>query len=117
MVPKCRLTALESEPVPEGDTIAWAAMRIRPVLEGQVPEEVRTPQRRHAMDHWPERLAGRAVTGVRTHGKHLFLRFEGGLALHSHLGMVGVWGVYRGGRRWGLDRPGGRRSGSSSHPG
>ena len=31
--------------MPEGDTIAYAARRIRPVLEGQVPEEIRTPTR------------------------------------------------------------------------
>ena len=87
--------------MPEGDTIAYAANRMRPVLEGRVPDSVEAPQRRHAFDRWPERLAGRAVTSVDTHGKHLFVRFEGGLALHSHLGMRGIWGVYRDGRRWG----------------
>jgi endonuclease VIII len=86
--------------VPEGDTIAYAAARIRPVLEGRVPDEIRTPQRRHALDRWPERLGGRAVSRVDTHGKHLFLRFEGELAIHSHLGMSGMWGVYEPGRRW-----------------
>jgi endonuclease-8 len=87
--------------MPEGDTIAYAANRIRPVLEGRVPDEIETPQRRHALDRWPSRLEGRAVTRVDTHGKHLFLRFEGDLVLHSHLGMTGVWGVYAPGRRWG----------------
>ncbi|MBV9423757.1 MAG: Fpg/Nei family DNA glycosylase [Solirubrobacterales bacterium] len=90
--------------MPEGDTIAYAANRMRPVLEGQVPDAIETPQRRHAMDRWPERLSGRAVTAVDTHGKHLFLRFEGDLVLHSHLGMSGVWGVYGPGRRWGRSR-------------
>ena len=84
--------------MPEGDTIAYAANRIRPVLVGRVPDEVRTPQPRHALDRWAERLAGRAVTSVDTHGKHLFIRFEGELSLHSHLGMTGAWRVYRGGR-------------------
>jgi endonuclease-8 len=87
--------------VPEGDTIAYAANRIRPLLAGRVPDEIRTPQRRHALDRWPERLGGRAVAGVDTHGKHLFLRFAGDLVLHSHLGMSGMWGVYGNGRRWG----------------
>jgi endonuclease VIII len=87
--------------MPEGDTIAYAAVRIRPVLEGRVPDEILTPQPRHALDRWPSRLDGRAVVSVDTHGKHLFLRFEGDLVLHSHLGMVGVWGVYGPGRRWG----------------
>jgi endonuclease-8 len=79
--------------MPEGDTIAWAANRIRPVLAGRVPDQILTPQPRHAMDRWPERLAGRAVTSVDTHGKHLFIRFEGALSLHSHLGMIGRWRV------------------------
>ena len=87
--------------MPEGDTIAWHANRIRPVLEGRIPDEIRTPQPRHGRDRWPERLGGREITRVDTHGKHLFLRFDGGLTLHSHLRMTGSWGVYRPGRRWG----------------
>jgi endonuclease VIII len=87
--------------MPEGDTIAWAANRIRPVLEGRVPDSIETPQPRHARDRWPERLAGREVRRVDTHGKHLMLRFAGGLTVHSHLRMTGAWGVYGPGRRWG----------------
>ncbi|HUA71870.1 MAG TPA: DNA-formamidopyrimidine glycosylase family protein [Solirubrobacteraceae bacterium] len=87
--------------MPEGDTIAYAANRMRPVLEGRVPDEIVTPQPRHALDRWPSRLEGRAIRSIDTHGKHLLLRFEGDLVLHSHLGMVGVWGVYGPGRRWG----------------
>ncbi len=86
--------------MPEGDTIAWAARRMRPVLVGATPEAIETPQRRHGRDRWPERLAGRAVTSVDTHGKHLFLRFEGDLTLHSHLRMTGAWAVHRHGARW-----------------
>src|ERR1700739_206028 len=74
---------------------------MRPVLEGQVPDSIRTPQRRHALDRWPERLGGREVTEIRTHGKHLFICFEGDLVVHSHLRMTGTWGVYAPGRRWG----------------
>jgi endonuclease-8 len=77
--------------VPEGDTIAWAANRIRPVLEGHVPDEISSPRN----PRWPQRLAGQAVTRVNTHGKHLFLHFERGLVLHSHLGMSGYWTVLR----------------------
>jgi endonuclease VIII len=86
--------------MPEGDTILRAAKRIRPVLEGAVPDEIVTPQARHARDRWPERLRGRAVTRVDTHGKHLFLRFEGDLVVHSHLRMTGAWAVYRHDARW-----------------
>jgi endonuclease-8 len=85
--------------VPEGDTIHYAANRIRPVLEGQVPDELLTPHPRFGRDRWPERLAGRAIERVDAHGKHLFLRFEGGLAIHSHLRMTGSWQVGETGRR------------------
>jgi endonuclease-8 len=50
--------------VPEGDTIHYAANRIRPVLAGHVPDEIATPHPRFSRDRWPERLAGRAVTSV-----------------------------------------------------
>ena len=86
------------DPVPEGDTIHYAARRIRPVLEGHVPDEIATPHPRFGRDRWPERLAGRAVRAVDAHGKHLFLRFEGGLVIHSHLRMTGAWRVRPAGR-------------------
>jgi endonuclease-8 len=86
--------------VPEGDTIHSAARRIRAVLLDRVPEEILTPQRRHEADRWPQRLSGRAVRSVDAHGKHLFVRFDGELTLHSHLRMTGSWGVHRAGARW-----------------
>jgi endonuclease-8 len=86
--------------MPEGDSILRAANRIRPVLEGAVPDEIVTPQARHARDRWPERLGGRRVLSVDPYGKHLFLRFEGDLTLHSHLRMTGTWAVYPHGARW-----------------
>jgi endonuclease-8 len=86
--------------MPEGDTIHHAATVIRPVLEGRVPEEIRTPQRRHDRDGWPARLRGRAVHRVEARGKHLLLHFEGELVVHSHLRMTGAWAVYRAGERW-----------------
>ena len=86
--------------MPEGDTIHYAANRIRPILEGHVPDELRTLHPRFRADRWPEKLSGRTVTGVDAHGKHLFLRFEGDLVIHSHLRMTGSWGTYLVGERW-----------------
>jgi endonuclease-8 len=86
--------------MPEGDTIHYAANRMRPVLVGRVPA-LETPHPRFGADDWPGRLGDRAVRSVDAHGKHLFLRFEGDLTLHSHLRMTGTWGVYAAGRRWG----------------
>ena len=65
-----------------------------------MPDELATPHPRFARDRWPERLAGRAVRSVDAHGKHLFLRFEGDLTIHSHLRMTGSWRVFDAGRRW-----------------
>ena len=93
--------------MPEGDTILWAATRMRPVLEGRVPDEVKMPAGRPGaqrgspgLERWPGRLAGRRIEAVDTHGKNLFLHFEGDLVLHSHLKMTGAWGVFEPGRRW-----------------
>jgi endonuclease VIII len=86
--------------MPEGDTILSAARRVGEALVGKPIVEIETPQPRHALDRWPERLDGRAVRSVDARGKHLFIRFEGELTLHSHLRMTGQWGVYRRGERW-----------------
>lgn len=86
--------------MPEGDTIHHAAARVGAVLTGEVPDAILTPHPRHSRDRWPERLEGRRVWSVDAYGKHLFVRLEGGLTLHSHLRMTGAWGVYAAGERW-----------------
>jgi endonuclease VIII len=86
--------------MPEGDTIHYAARRIREVLQGRTPERILTPHPRHRFDRWRERLAGRGVRSIDAHGQHLFVRFDGDLTLHSHLRMTGSWGVHREGQRW-----------------
>ncbi len=86
--------------MPEGDTIHHAAARIRAVVQGHAPQELLTPHPRHAPLRWDERLAGQRVRSVDAHGKHLFIRFEGGLTLHSHLRMSGLWSVRPEGERW-----------------
>ncbi|HEV2723732.1 MAG TPA: DNA-formamidopyrimidine glycosylase family protein [Thermoleophilaceae bacterium] len=86
--------------MPEGDTIHRAARRVGEALVGRPIREIATPQPRHRLDRWPERLANRKVRAVDAHGKHLFVRFDGDLTLHSHLRMGGMWGVYAHGRRW-----------------
>ena len=85
--------------MPEGDTIHYAARRIHPFVVGCVPQ-ISHPHPRLRGERWPQKLAGRAVTRIDAHGKHLFVRFEGDLAIHSHLRMTGSWGTYRPGQRW-----------------
>jgi len=86
--------------VPEGDTIHYAARRIRAALEGHVPDEILTPHPRFAREGWPEQLAERRIIGVDAVGKHLLIRFEGGLVIHSHLRMHGRWRVVPADERW-----------------
>jgi endonuclease-8 len=93
--------------MPEGDTILWAATRMRPVLADTVPDDVLMPAgAEHRLrgspgrERWPQRLRGRRIEGIETRGKNLFLLFEGGLALYSHLKMTGAWGVYPPGAAW-----------------
>ena len=86
--------------MPEGDTIRTAANRISAALVDRDIESIETPHPRFGKDRWAEKLEGRRVRAVDTHGKHLMMRFEGGLTIHSHLRMTGAWGVYPRGGGW-----------------
>ena len=81
----------------EGDTIVRAARRLEAAIGGD-PIHVSTPNPRGRPARL-ERLDGRRLERVESHGKHLLLRF-GDLVLHSHLGMSGSWHTYRRGERW-----------------
>jgi endonuclease-8 len=86
--------------MPEGDTIHNAAKRVGAALVGRDIRSIETPHPRHGKDRWPEKLAASGVRSVDARGKHLFVRFDNGLTLHSHLRMGGAWGVYPRGGRW-----------------
>ena len=77
--------------MPEGDALHRAAERLR-VLEGDIVA-VETPHPRAAVLRLAERLDGRRLERVQAVGKNLFLDFEGGLVLRSHLRMRGRWRV------------------------
>ncbi|HEX5569422.1 MAG TPA: DNA-formamidopyrimidine glycosylase family protein [Streptomyces sp.] len=82
--------------MPEGDTVWRTARQLDRALSGapltrcdlRVPKLATTD------------LTGREVLGTTARGKHILTRFEGGLTLHSHLRMDGVWRVYASGERW-----------------
>jgi endonuclease-8 len=78
--------------MPEGDSYARAAARLRPVLIGRTLEAVDGDP---AVRPWAPRLVGRTVTGIRTHGKHLLIDLEGDVTIHTWLGMPGRWLVRR----------------------
>jgi endonuclease VIII len=81
----------------EGDTILRAKQRLADALVGhEIAVSAPNPRGRAA---GIERLDGRVLEGIDTHGKHLIFRF-GDLVLHSHLGMSGGWHVYPRRARW-----------------
>ncbi|MGW7050322.1 Fpg/Nei family DNA glycosylase [Streptomyces sp. NPDC054887] len=82
--------------MPEGDTVWQAARRLHTALAGHrlTRSDLRVP--RFATSD----LTDRTVVDVTPRGKHLLTRVEGGLTLHSHLGMEGAWKVYAAGERW-----------------
>ncbi len=81
----------------EGDTILRAARRIDAALTGQTVEATAPNPRGRAARI--ERLDGRPLESVESHGKNLLLHF-GDLVLHSHMGVNGSWHVYPRGGPW-----------------
>lgn len=82
--------------MPEGDTVWRTAHRLHLALADQtlIDSDLRVPQAA-TVD-----LSGRAVLRVCSRGKHLLTRIEGGVTLHSHLGMDGAWYLRRRGDRY-----------------
>jgi endonuclease-8 len=82
--------------VPEGDTVHLAAARLRAALAGErlLATDFRLPALATAD------LAGQVVTEVLARGKHLFVRTDAGVSLHTHLRLQGAWHLYRPGRPW-----------------
>jgi endonuclease-8 len=84
--------------VPEGDTIYRAATALSKAIGGAIVLAASSPLA--ALTRRAEGLVGLRIEGVEAHGKHLLIRFEGGLALHSHMKMTGSWHIYRPGEAW-----------------
>jgi endonuclease-8 len=88
--------------MPEGDTVYKIAGYLRerilalPLAAGSTARGASVPVSTCvAFD-----LAGRRIVEITTHGKHLFLRFNDGAVLRSHLGMHGSWHRYPEGAPW-----------------
>ncbi|MDP9188679.1 MAG: hypothetical protein M3O25_05450 [Actinomycetota bacterium] len=83
----------------EGDSILRLARRLDQALVGSAVS-VRTPGRRRPDGRAAAELDGLTLVAAESRGKHLLLRFEGGLVLATHLGMKGAWHLYGRGERW-----------------
>ncbi|HYU56822.1 MAG TPA: DNA-formamidopyrimidine glycosylase family protein, partial [Actinomycetota bacterium] len=82
--------------MPEGDAVHLTARRLHAALADKVVtrSDLRSPRFATAD------LRGQTVTEVVARGKHLLLRTDDGLTLHTHLKMDGVWRLYWPGERW-----------------
>jgi endonuclease VIII len=79
--------------MPEGDALRRTALLLEPLVGERLAASAPDPR--------GERVAravdGRVLEAVEAIGKHLLLRFEGGVVVRSHLGMRGRWRVGRAG--------------------
>lgn len=75
--------------MPEGDALHRVADRLQPLVGQRLGAE--SPHPRGQATGVARMLDGRVLEGVEAVGKHLLLRFEGGVVLRSHLRMSGRW--------------------------
>jgi formamidopyrimidine-DNA glycosylase len=82
--------------VPEGDTVFLAARRLRQVLAGRMLTRTDFRVPRHATVD----LTGRTVGEVVSRGKHLLIRVDPDVTVHTHFRMEGTWRTFRAGQPW-----------------
>jgi endonuclease-8 len=82
--------------MPEGDVVWRVARQLHEALAGRVltVSDFRVP--RYATTD----LTGRRVIEARPRGKHLMVRVEGGVTVHTHLKMEGAWRISPAAGRW-----------------
>lgn len=85
--------------MPEGDTIHVQAALLRRAIGDREVTGFEAPR---LTPPFPQ--PGEVVTGVEARGKHLLVRFSGGLIVHTHHRMTGSWRVYGLGQRWARSR-------------
>lgn len=83
--------------MPEGDSVAGHASRLRPILVGSEITDVGGSA--PAVRANSLRILDATVQGIRTVGKNLLIDLSGGYSIRVHLGMSGRWRVVpRGGQ-------------------
>ena len=98
--------------MPEGPEVRKYADALDKVLSGRVILSLaaRTRDARHWLEQNQQRITGRRVERVVSHGKHLIGYIAGGFYFHSHLMMWGRWQTFvpvkrRGGKQATLELP------------
>ena len=86
--------------MPEGDTIFRAARTLNRALAGHQVVGFESVFPALSRVHEDHPLTGRMIESVTAAGKHLLIRFSGGLVLRTHMRMNGSWHIYRRGETW-----------------
>ena len=77
--------------MPEGDSLHRIARRLQLLVGERI--EAESPNPRGAVTGVASAVDGRVLEHVGAVGKHLVLRFEGGVVVRNHLRMTGRWRV------------------------
>jgi endonuclease VIII len=86
--------------LPEGDSIFRAARTLNRALAGRQVVRFESVLPALTRVHEDHPLTGRTIESVTAAGKHLLMRFSGGLVLRTHMRMNGSWHIYRPGETW-----------------
>ena len=86
--------------MPEGDAIFRTARTLHRALAGQRVTRFESVFPALTRVHEDTPITGRVVERVEPAGKHVLMRFSGGLTLRTHMRMNGSWHIYRPGERW-----------------
>jgi endonuclease-8 len=86
--------------VPEGDTIFRAARTLQRAMAGRAVTRFESVFPALTRIHIDTPLTGQTIDAVSASGKHLLMRFSGGMVLRTHMRMNGSWHIYRPGERW-----------------
>jgi endonuclease VIII len=86
--------------MPEGDTIFRAARTLHRALAGKPVVRFESVFPALTRVHVDTPLTSQTIEGVYAAGKHLLMRFSGGMVLRTHMRMNGSWHIYRPGEPW-----------------
>ena len=86
--------------MPEGDAIFRTARTLHRALAGAIVTRFESVLPALWRVHEDAPITGRTVDTVESAGKHVLMRFSGGLLLRTHMRMNGSWHIYRPGERW-----------------
>lgn len=86
--------------MPEGPTIRVTADKLRRALADRTVEQFMCRYKKGLSEGWQEKILGQRVVDVRSHGKNLFIEFENGWVMYTHMLMWGSWHVYAPNEPW-----------------